>query len=183
MTVLSSPLGLRRLSGPSSHLLLQGFLLFSYFSAPFRVTISSCRTFQSHERVRSSGLRRTWPIIPLVDVHNRFWLHVMRDLGELSGVLVPHVSHPATLVVQKNNNSHLDDLRRYRWRFVASNYPSPAIPSSPLPTFETWLLSIRQSGLLHLFPKSTPKVLCLSIDPNLRLYSLCQQQQQQDTYY
>ena len=30
-----------------------------YFSAPFQLTISSCRTFQSHERVRSSGLRCT----------------------------------------------------------------------------------------------------------------------------
>ena len=33
-----------------------------------------------------------------------------------------------------NNITHLDDLRRSRPSSVASNYPSPAIPSSPQPT-------------------------------------------------
>ena len=36
----------------------------------------------------------------------------------------------------ENNNSHLDDLRRSRPSSVASNYPSPAIPSSPQPNFD-----------------------------------------------
>lgn len=35
----------------------------------------------------------------------------------------------------ENNITHLDDLRRSRPSSVASNYPSPALPSSPQPTF------------------------------------------------
>ena len=35
----------------------------------------------------------------------------------------------------ENNIDHLDDLRRSRPSSVASNYPSPALPSSPQPTF------------------------------------------------
>ena len=36
----------------------------------------------------------------------------------------------------ENNNNHLDDLGRSRPSSVVSDYPSPAIPSSPQPTFD-----------------------------------------------
>ena len=36
----------------------------------------------------------------------------------------------------ENNITHLDDIRRSRPSSVASNYPSPALPSSPQPTFD-----------------------------------------------
>ena len=36
----------------------------------------------------------------------------------------------------ENNITHLDDIRRSRPSSVASNYPSPALPSPPQPTFD-----------------------------------------------
>ena len=98
-----------------------------------------------------------------------------------SDYISPHFSFPTTtdlffspsiLVVQDENNStHLDDLRRSRHSSLALNYPSPAIPSSPQPTFDPFpRLSLNFGNMTVHTPNaplpqiSTPKVLCLSIN-------------------
>ena len=57
----------------------------------------------------------------------------------------------------ENNNTYLDNLRCSRPSSVASNYPSPAILFSPLPTFDPsprLSVNLSQIWIPHLFPKS-----------------------------
>ena len=102
------------------------------------MTISNCRSFQSHKRVRTVGLRCAWP--------TSFLLMLTNDSDYMS----PHYFSP-------NNYTHLDNPRRSRPSLVVSNYLSPAIPSSPLLTFHpSHRLSVNfsQTEIPHLFPKS-----------------------------
>ena len=71
-----------------------------------------------------------------------------------------------------NNIAHLDDLRRSRPSSVASNYPSPAIPSSPQPTFDhSPRLSVNFGNMSVRTPNWNTVPLPQQLSPNLNAQS------------
>ena len=160
------------------HLRLQRFLFLQHSAIFFRRRYPAAGLSKSQERVRTMDY----------DAPNQPSSLLM--FTNDSDYISPHFSFPttdlffspSTLVVQDENNStHLDDLRRSRHSSLALNYPSPAIPSSPQPTFDpSPRLSLNFGNTTVHTPNaplpqiSTPKVHCLSIKLDPFLDSLCQ---------
>ena len=161
---------------PSSLPLLQRLLL----TLLFRGRYSVAGHFESHERVRTSGLRCTnqpSSLLMFTTTYHPTFLPTTTDLLFPLSILVPH---PATQVVQMKTITTIFTILGVP---VVSDYPSPAIPSSPQPTFDpSPRLTVNvvkdypyaEVEYCTSSPNLNPKVLCLSMNHNTLFDSLCQ---------